>query len=371
MLRVATDDPWARYVACLYEPLADRVDLVEFSRRHLADPDGGVKRLAACDVFHLHWPEWFTNGDLDDADALLGAIRTAGLALVWTQHNLVPHWDHPNFVALYDRVAAAADVVVHHSESGRRLAMSRLPYGATTRHVVIGHGHWPTPAVLADPAARARRRAITEERLGLPPCAWRVGVLGAPRRDKDCVGFAEGFAASTRDDLGLLVTSLTPDEVTAVPDDPRITAMAYDYLDDGGWVDLVSCVDVVALPFRPGGTMLTTGVVADVVGAGLASLATPWAYLTDTLGDAAIYWDPEVASGPTSLPAVLDRLDGDGIAASAAAAAALRPTQSFTVAAEALWAVLVELNRAPGGDPAPTILEAGGRSDGPDGGDAR
>ena len=62
--------------------------------------------------------------------------------------------------------------------------------------------------------------------MGLEPCALRIGIVGAPRREKQTGPFMEAFAATDRPDVQLLVLSLDDEEVP----DVRITARPYDFV---------------------------------------------------------------------------------------------------------------------------------------------
>src|SRR5678816_4431179 len=104
-----------------------------------------------------------------------------------------------------------------------------------------------------------------------------------------------------RDDVQLLV--LNHDGET-VPDDPRITALPYAEVPRDVYDRRLATVDVLAMPLE-GGTYLTTGQVADAVGAGLPALVSPWSYLAEALGGLAIPYGRTAAD----LAATIDALD--------------------------------------------------------------
>jgi hypothetical protein len=58
----------------------------------------------------------------------------------------------------------------------------------------------------------------------VPEGGFRLGLVGAPRAEKDVQLVLDAFHACGRDDLQLLVTCLSGEEV---PEDERITASAY------------------------------------------------------------------------------------------------------------------------------------------------
>jgi hypothetical protein len=146
----------------------------------------------------------------------------------------------------------------------------------------------------------------------------------------------DAFARVERADLELLVLSLDEDE--HVPDDQRITGLPYEFVDRALYNRRLSAIDVVALPFDPNGTMLTTGVVGDVIGLGLPAIVTRWAYLTESLGDAALaYGDDE------QLIELLGALDEATLDRAATATAALRDRHAWPHLAERTLAALEAL----------------------------
>ena len=159
-------------------------------------------------------------------------------------------------------------------------------------------------------------RDAAEHALGLEPCALRIGIVGAPRREKQTGAFMEAFAATDRPDMQLLVLSLDDEEV---PEDARITARPYDFVARDEYNRRLAAVDVIALPFDPKGEMLTTGVVGDVVGLGLPAIISSWPYLTESLGAAGLVYDDY-----EHLVRVLDSLTEDDLAPARRASRALQ-----------------------------------------------
>ena len=149
----------------------------------------------------------------------------------------------------------------------------------------------------------------------------RIGLLGAPRAEKQVQAFLDGFAASDRDDLQLVCWSLGPDDV--VPDDPRIAvAEPYEMVDADLYARRLAACDLLALPFDPDGEMLATGVASDVVGLGLGALVSDWGYLTELLGAAGI----RCGHTPESVTAALDALTEAQVLDAQAASRPCRPS---------------------------------------------
>ena len=177
-MRIATADPSHHYHRSLYDPIAADVVETSFGGHLVHRLEAARARLATIDAVHLHWPEWFLDTP-EEADTFIALLEETGTTLVWTQHNLRPHREVERAEELYQRFASAAQVVIHHSEWGRDAVLARYRFRADAKHVVLPHGHFGS---LLDTTAAARDAAETA--LGLEPCALRIGIVGAPRREK-------------------------------------------------------------------------------------------------------------------------------------------------------------------------------------------
>ncbi len=310
----------------LYEPLGARV------HRTLAPRADAVTelKLRDVDVLHLAWPEWWSGLDPDRTARMIERVRRAGVRVLWTQHNLAPHRDKSDDArACYQQWAEVADAVIHHTAHGRDVALREYTYGPHTRHRVIRHGHWgPTLTPHLDTP-----RADVESAEGWPSAGLRVAVVGAPRAEKDLEGVIAAMRACSRDDLQLVIRA--DDRVGAV-DDPRI-------LVDRGHVDApryarrLAAIDALILPFASDG-MLTTGTAFDAIGAGVAAITSAWGFFDETFAGADIgYRTLE------ELTEILETLDADRLAASAAGIAARRADHDWADSAEATLALIEEL----------------------------
>ena len=322
-LRVASTAHGHHYDTSLYAPLAGRVvslpsPVGPFARRR--------DRLARMDLFHLHWPEWFAFDDLDAHHQIVAKLRRRRVPIVWTAHNLTPHTKEPErFDPIYQVWADASAAVVHHSVWGEQRMRERYRFPDATRHVVIPHGHFGRlyPGVTDVP------RAQIEAELGLAPSHLRIGLVGAPRAEKQVQAFLEGVAASGRDDIEVVCWSLGDDD--RVPDDRRIAiAERYENVDADLYGRRLAVCDLLALPFDPDGEMLATGVAGDAVGLGLGTLVSEWGYLAEVLGPAGI----PCGHTSASVAAALDALTDEQVAHAQAASRALQPEQDWSVIAE-------------------------------------
>jgi hypothetical protein len=164
-------------------------------------------------------------------------------------------------------------------------------------------------------AALPRDEAAT--RLGLTSTpSIRIGMIGAPRRQKDVQLVIEAFLAADRDDVELAIWSMS--FLDAMPDDPRIVTHVYEDVPRDVYDLRLAACDVIALPFVEH-TMLATGTASDLVATATPGLASGWPYLTEHLGELGILAGDTLESWTDALR----RLDRATLDAAAAAAPAL------------------------------------------------
>jgi glycosyltransferase involved in cell wall biosynthesis len=330
-LRVASTAFAHHYHESLYEPVSDRVVTRPSPLGPLGDPSVA---LADVDLFHLHWPEWVCFDDVGAHEHAIAQLRDHDIPIVWTAHNLTPHDRRPDvYDPIYSRWADAADAVIHHSEWGMARLRERYAFRPECRHRVIPHGHW-------GPLWDSYRvdRADAEARLGLEPCALRIGLVGAPRPDKRVVEFLQGVAQSGRGDMQAVCWSLLPGE--SPPNDPRIPiAKVYRNVDPATYATYLSACDVIALPFTPDCDMLATGTAFDAIALELPALTTAWPYLTEVVGGAGI----PIGVTASEVAAALDDLDPDTLEAARRVARERRAATEWHAIAEETLTLFEEL----------------------------
>lgn len=325
-LRVASTAFGHHYHRSLYEPIRDFVVDMASPLGPLAGraDDEAEQILDQVDLFHLHWPEWLAFDDVDEHRRIISRLRESGVRIIWTQHNLTPHSDDSAaFDTIYQAWASAADGVIHQSEWGRYQSLDRYAFGDDVIEDVIPHGHF---GPLMGEIDRIDRREA-EADLGLGPCALRIGIIGAPRTEKRVQDFMEGFAATRRPDVELLVLSLREGE--RVPDDPRIKAIPYEMVSRAEYNRRLRTLDVVAFPFSSEG-MLATGTIGDVIGLGLPALVSGWPFLSEMLRDAGI----PCGLDPAEVTRVVEGLDAETLERAAAASRALQSCYDWSVIAQ-------------------------------------
>ncbi|MGA2837307.1 MAG: glycosyltransferase [Acidimicrobiales bacterium] len=319
-LRVGSTAYGHHYDRLLAGAMEDGVEVVPAPLGPLAPPNASLDGI---DVLHLHWPEWLAFDDVEVHRRLVAELRKRSIPIVWTAHNLTPHEKRPEvYDAIYQLWADAADGVIHHSAFGRRAMQQRYRFRPDAVHVVIPHGHFGS---LYDTAAAVPRDEL-EAALGLEPTTCRIGLFGAPRAEKDVLGFLDAVVASSRQDLQVLCYSLRHGE--QAPDDPRLAAVEnYAMVEAALYARRLAVCDLVALPFDPEGEMLATGVAADVIGMGLGALVSDWPYLTETFGDAGI----PMGSTVEEMAAAIDDLDTAAVGRAKQASVRLRAAHGWDV----------------------------------------
>ena len=323
-LRVASTIHGHPYDRSLYDPLANRVVALGAG----IPDDKLVRRLRDVDVLHMAWPEWWSGVNPERTAEVLGQVKATNTAIVWTQHNLLPHFFKTDEAAAsYQLWAEAADAVIHHSEVGHEVALAAYDYGAHTKHQVIPHGHWGREY---ETVANINREFV-ELGEGWAPCGLRVAVIGTPRVEKDLQLVVDAVAACTRDDIQLVIRV---DLSVAVPDDPRIIA-EFGQLDFNQYLRRVKAFDAVILPFAPSG-MLTTGTAFDCIGAGVPAITSNWDFFDETFAGADIRYGETVED----LTRCLDNLTPEDLDRSRQALIDLRPTFEWSPIAEQTLAVL-------------------------------
>lgn len=279
MIRVASSAVGHPYDASLYGRLTGVVHEVQLPR---SERDGLASLLRQIDVVHMHWPERVLPKDISVHASFIAALKSSGTPVLWTQHNLHPHSTEPEWEEIYSLWARTADAVIHHSRWGLEKARSRLPYREATHHAVLPHGHFGD----LEPAGIGETPSDEVVPNGGGARSLRLGIIGAPRDEKDVQLAMEAMTRSVRDDVELVVLSGGSEDV---PVDQRVRWIPYEYVSRTAYAAWLRSFDALVMPFRTG-DLLTTGTVADAIGAGLPVLASDWPFLREYLGDTQFYY---------------------------------------------------------------------------------
>ncbi len=337
-LRVGLTAHRWNYVDNLYRPMGDRVRVIPWTPEESMSIEATRARLPGLDVFHLHWPEYFFGFSLPRNRAAIDAFKHAKVPIIWTAHDATPHNYELGYQSeIYALWAEAASGFIHHSEWGREEFGRRYRLNPAASHRVIPHPAWGKRVK----AREGEDRAVGERHFGLPPAKLRLGIHGGPRPAKDVQLAMDAVAASSRQDIQLFVVCLADERV---PDDPRIVAIPAAHLNGAAFRLLLQAVDVFLLPFQEGGSILTTGLVADALTVGKPMLISDHPYLVEATGEAGICY----GRSREDLTACLERLDDATLATARAATHRVRKGLRWKSAAIETVRFLREVHAASG-----------------------
>jgi hypothetical protein len=291
------NDPTDHYTGGLYRALWPTIKalLVPVSPEEPFDTEKVVNFLQEqkIEAYHLHWPEHSgLSDDLNEHQRFINCLRELGIPIIWTQHNLKPHSNNPNFIPIYRTWAAVTAAAIHHSNWGFNRVRTEYDFPASTLHAVIPHGHYG--AIMQE--IPSLDRATCERELGMAQCDLRLGIIGHPRQERRIQMAMDAFAACRRRDLKLqlAVFSLQPEH--RIPrienSNLRICAWPYSPTEQKTYNKRISTFDLLMCPvvLEPNGSTLTSGIASDAIGAGRGALISDWPYLQEYMGAAGILY---------------------------------------------------------------------------------
>jgi len=240
------------YNHTLYSKMRDcGVFVIEHNRKR--------KKVADCDIFHFHWPEFFINRksvftaikSMAQTFFLIDRMRQHGTKIVWTIHDLKPH--EPHFPVLERRywngMARRLDGVIALTEGGLELAREKLPAIASIPSFVIPHGHY------RDVYPRTITRSEAREKLGVAQSNRVFASVGQLRPYKNIPILVRAFRGLDRPDAALLISGnpISPEiegEIrSAAGEDARIRLFL-------GWIEdedlqlYFKAADLLVFPYR-------------------------------------------------------------------------------------------------------------------------
>lgn len=190
--------------------------------------------LGRYDILHVNFPhESFRNRStlitLTRMALTAGVLSLAKLRrrrLVWIVHNISDHESfHWRLESAFMRwFTRKLDLVVHMSEAGQNLTLTRYPQLADIPNAIIPHPHYG-PAVTA---AISREAALAA--LGLPRDCKLLLAFGVIRRYKNLLNLIRAFSDLPGNDIRLLIAGIPQDATlaTAIREtttDPRVIFM--------------------------------------------------------------------------------------------------------------------------------------------------
>lgn len=260
-------NPYQRLLAEALTPLGVDVAFPQGYRRGLPFSRQVLARPRP-DVLHLHWPTPYLRSDQTALRAAysirvlgdLSLVQKAGIALVWTVHNLVTHdTATPRLERWFSaQLARLADGLIVHSVAAANAVSAEL--GAPRKKMaIIPHGslapaYGPTPP-----------RALARAALALPSEAPLALFFGMVRPYKGVPNLLRAWAAlgERRGDARLLIAGEVPNPDHAAEVQGLAAKAPGVHLDlrrvpDEEVPTLMAAADVIVLPFEKS---LTSGTV--------------------------------------------------------------------------------------------------------------
>jgi beta-1,4-mannosyltransferase len=257
------------------------------------------------DVVHIHWIHEFLGGGKGTPTARavrwfdwqLRLLKSRGVRIVWTVHNLKGHesdGDDPNDAAAHRAIIERADAIILHCDHAREalVEMHRPSEAAQDRMHVLPHGSYVRQYAV-DLEQQAARRA-----LGLSEAGTIFAFVGSIRGYKNVGELLDAFMSV--DELGpedrlLIAGKPLPKKFgrkleKLAQEDKRIV-LELDRLPEDELTRVLRAADAVVLPFRD---ILTSGSAILALSHGRPVIAPAMGCLPGTLpADATFLYDPD------------------------------------------------------------------------------
>jgi glycosyltransferase involved in cell wall biosynthesis len=223
-------------------------------------------------------------------------LKTTGMKLVWTAHDLRSHSDSHAGLERVGTVLTSklADAVITHCEKAR-IEVSKQPFlGGRQKVFVVPHGHYI--GYYHNDISHARARTI----LGLPQDALVFLFFGWIEKHKGIVELIDAFQRLHSDEAHLVIAGNCPETKFAdmlrekISGKPRIKLISGFVPDDKVQIYMNGC-DAVVLPYRD---VLTSGTVILAMSFARACVAVRRGCLSDVLNDSgAFLYEPDAPGG--------------------------------------------------------------------------
>jgi glycosyltransferase involved in cell wall biosynthesis len=299
---------WNPYQRLLAENLSERAGVEataihDWSRR--APLLGTWLQHGRPDVVHVHWIHEFLGGGKGTPSAWhvrwfdwqLRALKSLGVRIVWTVHNLKSHeatGGDPNDAAAHRAIIERADAIILHCEHAREalVELYRPSPAARARMHVLAHGSYLRQYdVDAD-------QVVARQGLGLPKDGTVFAFVGSIRGYKNVGELLDAFMS---------VDALHPDDRLLISGKPlpkklgrqleklaaqdRRIVLQLDRLSEEELSRTLRAADAVVLPFRD---ILTSGSAILALSHGRPVIAPAMGCLPGTLpADATFLYDPD------------------------------------------------------------------------------
>lgn len=253
------------------------------------------------DVLHIHWLHLFymrTSLLISARNAFtfllkIGAMKTAGIKLVWTVHNLENH-EHENLDAFVRRrVAFLADAIIVHSRSAQGAVIERFGVTDTEKVHVVPFANYVGlyPNQVTMDSAR--------EKIGIGGAEFMFLFLGEIKPYKGVIELIDAFAKLAPEAKLIIAGRIHGDEFRAALEQ-RIrnldtVFLAPGYIPDDEIQIYMNASDVVVLPYKK---VLTSGILLLAMTFARACVAPDLPWIRDIIDDdGAFFFNPGDVNG--------------------------------------------------------------------------
>ncbi|MEG1759517.1 MAG: hypothetical protein RR258_03755 [Alistipes sp.] len=160
-------------------------------------------------VIHVQWPEelfrWQnpTDAQLAELEQLFARLHAKGTPILYTRHNVQPHYGDPQVVKAYRLVEQYADVIVHLGKYSQTEFLATHP-ASEQRHVIIPHHIYDQSYDLSLAREECRRQ------LHIPNDRFVILAFGAFRHNAERRLVWRAFRAFPHKNKYLLAPRLLP-----------------------------------------------------------------------------------------------------------------------------------------------------------------
>jgi beta-1,4-mannosyltransferase len=275
----------------------------------LSEHLSGERRI---DVVHLHWLNSLAPSPLSLGRAIvllsrIHKLRKAGVKVVWTVHNLLPHESRLQWLdkILASIVARLAQAIVVHSRGARKEVVAAFRLQNEKIHV-IPHANY------VDYYDNRVGKLEARKRLGLDKQDLVFLYLGAIRPYKGVTELIGSFQRTAKEDARLVIAGKPlnrriEEEVNRCIEDPERIIFRPGYVADDELQIYLNAADVVVFPYK---RLLTSGALVLGMSFGKVCLAPRLDTITDYVDEkGAFLYEPNdgAALAKAIAQAILER----------------------------------------------------------------
>lgn len=253
-----------------------------------------LKNRGSVDVYHLHWLSNYIRFEEFPKKHIYGVkllfdlflVKLAGIRLVWTIHNLLPHeTKYPGFEKWINRrVASLADELIVHSVSAQDAVVEN--YGIKRERIkVIPHGHYRSVYGELPGKSVAKKKLHLDESKKVILC---LGMLRPYKGIEDLIEAWRLLPGELKAGAILLIAGKAIDSdylgnIEVLRADESSIRLDEGFIPDSELLNYIASADAVALPFR---RILTSGSLLLAISYGRPVISPNIPLVKEVIGEA-------------------------------------------------------------------------------------